>query len=155
MTHSKIHILLPLLAVVLLALAAAPAFAGFCSGGPRNGANCFINADCGTACAGGPRSGTSCLSASSCGMACAGGPRDGISCISSSDCGMTCSGGSRNGASCISSSGCPGGVCRGYLCQGFACRGFVCVVPFAAFMENGETPACASPLFGFLQEAAE
>ena len=103
MSNSKIRILLPLLAVVLLVLAAAPTFAGTCFGGPRNGATCFSSSDCGTACAGGPRSGTSCVSASSCGMACAGGPRNGISCISFSDCGMTCSGGSRNGASCISS----------------------------------------------------
>jgi hypothetical protein len=68
---------------------------------------------------------------------------------------MTCSGGSRNGASCISSSGCPGGVCRGYACQGFACQGFACVGSFAAPMDDGETPACTSSLFGLLQEAAE
>ena len=155
MMNSKTRILLPLLAVVLLVLAAAPTFAGTCSGGPRNGATCFSSSDCGTACAGGPRNGTSCISASSCGMACAGGPRNGISCISSSDCGMTCVGGSRNGTSCISSSGCPGGACQGFACQGFACQGFACVGSFAAFMEDGETLACVSSLFGVLQATAE
>lgn len=150
MNNSKIRTLLPFLAVVLLVLAAAPTFAGTCSGGPRNGTNCLSSSDCGTACAGGPHNGTSCVSTSSCGTACVGGPRNGVSCLSSSDCGMTCNGGSRNGASCISSSGCPGGFCQSYACQAFACQGFACVGSFAAFMEGGKTPACASPLFGVL-----
>lgn len=91
-----------LLCLALLALLAAPASAGTCSGGPYGGLSCTANWQCPSWCI--------------------GGIKHHWTCTSNTDCGGTCAGGVWAGYSCQYNWECSGSYCQLHYCQTYYCQ---------------------------------